>query len=243
MITSLILDTAVEIILDKLIGVSADNLVAKLKGDPTKKAMRQAIGSALQSYATETATRLTLARPFMQKNGLLTDPEVSAEFAAVLSFDRQPNTQLIGAKWQAALDQPTRWRELSHEAEIILEYFENELKNTEVFRPVFQLKSLNAIETNTEGTAESLRNIEEQLGSIVDLMDARFGELSRHFLDSSTSIRDDIRDFTRYIEEKTRGFVGRQFVFDAVGQFVNNNPRGYFFVRGDPGIGKSALAA
>jgi hypothetical protein len=88
-----------------------------------------------------------------------------------------------------------------------------------------------------------LGNIEDQLASIADLMDARFGELSRHFLDSSTSIRDDIRDFTRYIEEKTRGFVGRQFVFDAVEQFVNNNPRGYFFVRGDPGIGKSALAA
>jgi hypothetical protein len=241
MITSLVIGAAAEIILEKLIGASADALVAKLKGDPTKKAMQQAVGVAIKRYAI--GTRLTLARPFLQKNGLLTDPEVAAEFASVLSFDRQPNTKLIGNKWQAALDESPQWRDLSQEAEIILGYFENELKNTEVFRPVFQAKSLSAIESNTAATAESLTNIEDQLASIVDLMDARFGELSRHFLDSSTSIRDEIRDFTRYIEEKTRGFVGRQFVFDAVQQFIDTHPRGYFFVRGDPGIGKSALAA
>lgn len=241
MIITLVLDVAADVILEKLIGISAETIVTKLKGDPTKKAMQQAIGAALKRYAI--GTRLTLARPFLQKNGLLTDPEVAAEFASVLSFERQPNTKLIGNKWQAALDQPPKWRDLSQEAEIILGYFENELKNTEVFRPVFQAKSLNAIESNTAATAESLSNIEGQLASIVDLMDARFGELSRHFLNSSTSIRDDIRDFTRYIEEKTHGFVGRQFVFDAVQQFIDTHPRGYFFVRGDPGIGKSALAA
>ncbi len=212
-----------------------------LSSEVAKVAVQESIGNALLRYAT--GTRLMLARPFMQKNGLLTDPEVSAEFAVVLTFDRQPNTQLIGGKWQAALDQPLRWRDLSQEAEIILRYFENELKNTEVFRSVFQSKNLSVIKTNTAATAERLSNIEERLGSIVDLMDARFGELSRHFLDSSTSIRDEIRDFTRYIEEKTRGFVGRQFVFDAVQQFIDTHPRGYFFVRGDPGIGKSALAA
>lgn len=241
MIASLILDVASEIILEKLIGVSTDTVVAKLKGDPTKKAMQQAIGAAIQRYAT--GTRLTLARPFMRKDGLLTDPEVSAEFAAVLSFERQPDTQIIGDKWKAALDQPPKWRDFSQEAKTILNYFETELKNTEVFRPVFQAKSLTAIEINTTAMAESLSNIEDQLTSIAELMDTRFGQLLQHFLNSSTSVHASIRDFTRYIEEKTREFVGRQFVFDAVEQFVNNSPRGYLFVRGDPGIGKSALAA
>jgi len=45
------------------------------------------------------------------------------------------------------------------------------------------------------------------------------------------------------IEEKTRDFVGRTFVFDAFERFAAVNPRGYFFIRGDPGIGKSALMA
>lgn len=241
MIASLVLDVAAKTILAKLIGVSIDTIVDKLKGDPTEKAMQGAIGTALQRYAI--GPRLMLARPFIEKEGLLTDPEVSEEFAAVLRFDRQPNTQLIGEKWQSALEEPPKWRDFAREAEILLEYFENELKNTEVFRPVFQAKSLNAIEINSAIAADSLKNVEQQLISIAELMDARFGDLSRHFLNSPASIRDEIRDFTRYIEEKTRSFVGRQFVFDAVKQFINNNSRGYFFVRGDPGIGKSALAA
>lgn len=52
-----------------------------------------------------------------------------------------------------------------------------------------------------------------------------------------------IRDFSELIEEKTRSFVGRQFVFDAIDTFLKTNPRGYFLLRGDPGIGKSAFAA
>ncbi len=60
---------------------------------------------------------------------------------------------------------------------------------------------------------------------------------------ASPQITQQIRDFSGYIEEKTRGFVGRKFVFDAIDQFASGNPRGYFFVRGDPGIGKTALLA
>jgi hypothetical protein len=56
-------------------------------------------------------------------------------------------------------------------------------------------------------------------------------------------IAEHIQKFDLYIQEKTRGFVGRQFVFNAVQRFLDTNPRGYFFVRGDPGIGKTALLA
>jgi hypothetical protein len=50
-------------------------------------------------------------------------------------------------------------------------------------------------------------------------------------------------DAAPLIAEKTRGFVGRQFVFEAVRRFVDQETRGYFIVRGDPGIGKTALLA
>lgn len=52
-----------------------------------------------------------------------------------------------------------------------------------------------------------------------------------------------VLDFSSYIDEKTLGFVGRTFVFDAIDQFVRPYSRGYFFIRGDPGIGKTAVAA
>jgi hypothetical protein len=57
-------------------------------------------------------------------------------------------------------------------------------------------------------------------------------ELARHLLDQGT-----------YIADKTSGFVGRRWVFDAVDQFTRENPRGYFLLRGDPGIGKTTFLA
>ena len=50
-------------------------------------------------------------------------------------------------------------------------------------------------------------------------------------------------EFERLIHEKTQLFCGRKFVFDAIQEFINNNPNGYFTIIGDAGMGKSAIAA
>ena len=47
--------------------------------------------------------------------------------------------------------------------------------------------------------------------------------------------------FTTLIEEKTRGFIGRDFVFEALDTFLQKYDRGYFVVQGEPGIGKTAM--
>ena len=49
--------------------------------------------------------------------------------------------------------------------------------------------------------------------------------------------------FKPLIEEKTRIFCGRNFVFKAFEEFRNKNSKGYFTVVGDAGMGKSAIAA
>ncbi len=49
--------------------------------------------------------------------------------------------------------------------------------------------------------------------------------------------------FNTLIEQKTTGFVGRQFVFDALDEFTHQANSGYFIIKGEPGIGKSALIA
>lgn len=41
----------------------------------------------------------------------------------------------------------------------------------------------------------------------------------------------------------THGFVGREFVFKATKDFIDNSENGYFIIEGDPGIGKSAIIA
>ena len=51
------------------------------------------------------------------------------------------------------------------------------------------------------------------------------------------------RSFDALMQDKLRGFVGRQFVFDAVDDFLDTHDSGYFIIRGVPGIGKTALMA
>ncbi len=52
--------------------------------------------------------------------------------------------------------------------------------------------------------------------------------------------------FRILIEERTRGFVGRDFIFEAIDNFISGRSdpvfrSGYVVVRGEPGIGKTAL--
>jgi hypothetical protein len=42
---------------------------------------------------------------------------------------------------------------------------------------------------------------------------------------------------------KNCNFAGREFVFAAINNFLNQSDRGYFTIIGDPGIGKSAIVA
>jgi len=49
--------------------------------------------------------------------------------------------------------------------------------------------------------------------------------------------------FATLIEERTQNFVGRDFVFQEIDRFIEQNQRGYFVIRGEPGIGKTALMA
>lgn len=49
--------------------------------------------------------------------------------------------------------------------------------------------------------------------------------------------------FSALIADKTQDFVGREYVFNAIAQFISSGPNGYFTITGDPGQGKSAILA
>jgi hypothetical protein len=53
------------------------------------------------------------------------------------------------------------------------------------------------------------------------------------------------RSFDSFIAEHTKGFVGRKFVFDELEAFLSGEDyeSGYFIIKGEPGIGKSAVMA
>ena len=48
--------------------------------------------------------------------------------------------------------------------------------------------------------------------------------------------------FEELVRGKTTDFVGRQYVFDAVDEFMRDNDRGFLVLEGDPGAGTPFLA-
>lgn len=62
---------------------------------------------------------------------------------------------------------------------------------------------------------------------------------------TEAEISSYIISFDSFIHDRTRGFVGREFAFEAVDGFLSNPAMlsGYFFIRSDPGVGKSAFLA
>jgi hypothetical protein len=56
-------------------------------------------------------------------------------------------------------------------------------------------------------------------------------------------IREKVLSFALLIRRKTAGFVGRQWLFDAIDGFIQKETRGYVQILGDPGIGKTTLIA
>jgi hypothetical protein len=57
------------------------------------------------------------------------------------------------------------------------------------------------------------------------------------------SLRAYVRSFETIINDRTKEFVGREFVFSEIDACLNDPSRksGYIVIEGDPGIGKSAL--
>ena len=60
---------------------------------------------------------------------------------------------------------------------------------------------------------------------------------------SQTDSVEGSLSFSSYISEKSDNFVGREYVFTTFDQFQKDYDKGYFSLVGDPGEGKSAIAA
>lgn len=84
-------------------------------------------------------------------------------------------------------------------------------------------------------------NIDEGRG--LQIGDRTFQEVDDEAMEALSSALPALNRFKTLIEDKTKWFVGRTYVFDAIQSFIDNNTKGYFTVVGDPGQGKSAILA
>ena len=66
--------------------------------------------------------------------------------------------------------------------------------------------------------------------------------LSR-FVDTSGSRLPLPYECETIIQDRTQDFTGRRFVFAAIAEFLQKNPKGYFVLEAEPGVGKSSIMA
>jgi hypothetical protein len=129
------------------------------------------------------------------------------------------------------------------EARELLRYIKRELHQSEVLRPIFDSKSIEAINQNTKAISESVSDLPEFIESLREFLRSPYTGARGSYLDAPTGIQHLIINSTREIEEKTRDFVGRDFVFKKFRDFLASEKAGYFFLFGERGIGKTSVSA
>ena len=101
---------------------------------------------------------------------------------------------------------------------------------------------------------QAVLRMEDELGAIRSTVDRvekaakrteqKLDALAAHWQKNAAArFRAQFIDFSAHIADKTEGFVGRRFVFEALDRFLREVSSGYLVIRGDPGIGKTAVLA
>ena len=146
----------------------------KLQGDPAQKAFATALAVAIDGYAHSgiggaSTTRFQLARPLSDElKNPLKDDAVAAELAKVLKFDakEKPDAALIGQRWEASVLNPPPWINFTEEAELLLQYLKSALRDTDVYRAVFEAEDLKQIREDTTMVVEKLDEASSRLAAL-----------------------------------------------------------------------------
>lgn len=205
----------------------------------TRQALEVAAGRTITRYAAHDG-RLELAKPLLSGPVLLSEPTVAAQFAHAVMRDAEPDRDVIGNRWQAALRDSPQPRDFAAESAALLEYFAAEIDAPEVAPWLDELRAprpdptpMKADEVLSQSLAQSRRD----LASTRKLL----GKLPVGVLPPGLRIYryDQTPIFVKYTAE----FVGRRALLDQINGVIESRDRAYCHVLAEPGVGKTALAA
>ncbi|MEG4291446.1 ATP-binding protein [Microcoleus sp. C2C3] len=109
------------------------------------------------------------------------------------------------------------------------------LKNGEI------LQKLEAVATGQQICQVMGKLSAIEIGIRSDLAQVR--ELLQTFIDTSAPGLPISLKSETIIEDRTKDFTGRRFVFEEIGRFLQKNRKGYFVLEAEPGVGKSSILA
>ncbi|MEG3918445.1 ATP-binding protein [Microcoleus sp. T3_A4] len=103
------------------------------------------------------------------------------------------------------------------------------------------LQKLEAVATGQQicqvmGKLESI-----EIGIRSDL--AQVQNLLERFVDTSAPRLPLPYECETIIQDRTQDFTGRRFLFEAIIEFLQKKPKGYFVLEAEPGVGKSSIMA
>ncbi|MCC3495070.1 MAG: ATP-binding protein [Microcoleus sp. PH2017_15_JOR_U_A] len=103
------------------------------------------------------------------------------------------------------------------------------------------LQKLEAVATQQQICQVMVKLEAIEIGIRDDL--AQIQNLLERFVDTSAPRLPLPYECETIIADRTQDFTGRQFVFAAIADFLQNNRKGYFVLEADPGVGKSSIMA
>jgi hypothetical protein len=188
-LTEAIIDAVVSTATDR----ASDKLISVLKGDVSKKAFKQALEFAINDYATSASgQKELLVAPLTEKHGFLTQPSIVKQLAKLLMFKDPPSAELVGESWKASFEYPPIYINFTEEAQLLLSCIKSKLQESEVFRPVFEAKSLDSIAANTSLSTEKLTEVVTKLDSIYELaQEQKKGEIHYLYVDLKAPARKE----------------------------------------------------
>ncbi|MEZ2303100.1 MAG: ATP-binding protein [Microcoleus sp.] len=103
------------------------------------------------------------------------------------------------------------------------------------------LQKLEAVATQQQICQVMVKLEAIEIGIRDDL--AQIQNLLERFIDTGTPRLPLPYECETIIADRTQDFTGRRFVFAAIAEFLQKNPKGYFVLEADPGVGKSSIMA
>jgi hypothetical protein len=190
---------------------------------------RLALWSAMQDSLTAVAARHpAAAEAFFDEVFLTTKPVATLLARCVPPWPRPEPAELAGLYVDhlgPTPDRPTALRQMTPLAADFLETFREQLHHKEPFRPFFDSADVGSMERSLAALLDDLPNLLARLDHAPERL--------RSHIKSMATIRD----------RHTALFVGREFVMNELDQRLTTMTGGYLLIKGQPGIGKSAVMA
>ncbi|RMF30351.1 MAG: hypothetical protein D6759_12120, partial [Chloroflexi bacterium] len=253
MLTEALLSAVAEAVFGYLLQEAglADRVRAVLGVDPERRAFQIALARAYAAFAKRypDLTASLFDESFLKI-------EAAPILAQLLTRRGRPNPTELARRWAAHLGHPdpTTWPRLSEVTRAAAEFLDSleaELTKQPALSPLWDARALEEIRANTAAIHRALEEAFSQAlaearsvritGPVSDtlIITGDHNKVYQVILQHYPALKDYVYDVDPIIQEVTRRFVGRDFVFNWLEETFQKHRCAYLRLVADAGLGKT----